>query len=234
MSAELNTGRTPRAPKHQQLPEEVAAYVRELIMSGDVRPGEFLRMDRIAEAIGVSNTPVREGLLALSSQGFVRQIPRRGFVVESFTREDIRDLFWAQSILAGKLAGRAAKRIGPDQLARLDRMMEEYDVAVSRGDMEALDVLGHAFHREINLAADSVRLAMLLGSVVRTLPQHFYSTIDGWVGASHTEHPEIVDALRKKNSSLARRLMERHVAEGADRLIALLEKRGLWGDVPED
>src|SRR6266849_6256300 len=107
MAVDSVTGISQRRPRRRQLPEEVAAYVRELIMSGVVRPGEFLRMERIAEAIGVSNTPVREGLLALSNQGFVRQIPRRGFVVAPFTKQDIRDLFWAQSVLAGDLAARA-------------------------------------------------------------------------------------------------------------------------------
>src|SRR5262245_23408257 len=74
------------------LPEEVAAYVRELILSGEVRPGDFLRLEPIAEAVGVSNTPVREGLLSLRSEGFVKLVPRRGFMVESFTPEDVYDI----------------------------------------------------------------------------------------------------------------------------------------------
>ena len=45
----------------QGLPDDVAAYVRELILSGEVRPGEFLRLEPIAEAVGVSNTPVQIG-----------------------------------------------------------------------------------------------------------------------------------------------------------------------------
>ena len=71
--------------KRPQLPAEVATYVRGLIISGTVQPGEFLRMEPIAEAVGVSNTPVREGLLALQSEGFVRLVPRRGFVVAPFS-----------------------------------------------------------------------------------------------------------------------------------------------------
>jgi DNA-binding transcriptional MocR family regulator len=66
-----------RLARRQQLPEEVAGYVRELIITGAVRPGEFLRMERIAEAVGVSNTPVREGLLILRSEGLVELVPRR-------------------------------------------------------------------------------------------------------------------------------------------------------------
>ena len=84
-----------RVSRRRQLPEQVAGYVRELIISGVVRPGEFLRVERIAEEMGVSNTPVREGLLALRSEGFVQFVPRRGFVVAPFTRDDVQDLFWA-------------------------------------------------------------------------------------------------------------------------------------------
>jgi DNA-binding GntR family transcriptional regulator len=228
MSADSFSGAPVAGLTRQQLPEEVAAYVRELIMTGAVRPGEFLRMERIAEAIGVSNTPVREGLLALSNQGFVRQIPRRGFVVAPFTQQDIRDLFWAQSILAGELAARAAKKITSEQLARLEQIEKEHDIAAKKKDVQALDKLGHAFHREINLAADSMRLSMLLAAVVKNLPQHFYSTIDGMVEASHKDHPLIIDALRKRHSSKAKRLMESHLYQGADRVIASLDKRGLW------
>jgi len=69
---------------------------------------------------------------------------------------------------------------------------------------------------------------MLLGSVVRTLPLQFYSTIEGWVDASHHEHPEIIAAFRRRDVKQSRTLMERHISEGAERLIEGLEKRGLW------
>jgi DNA-binding GntR family transcriptional regulator len=233
MSADSLSEYLGRGSKRQQLPEEVAAYVRELIFSGAVRPGEFLRMERIAEALGVSNTPVREGLLALTNQGFVVQIPRRGFVVAPFTQQDIRDLFWAQGVLAGELGARAAKKITPAQLAFLEDIVKAYDKAIAADDQATLVSLGHAFHREINLAADSIRLAMLLGSVVRTLPMQFYSTIEGGVEASHGEHPEIIMALRRRDARKTKRLMERHISFLADRLIDSLEKRGLWGGRPE-
>ncbi len=55
----------------RQLPEEVASYVRELILSGQVKTGQFLRLEPIAEALGVSNTPVREGLLSLRAEGLI-------------------------------------------------------------------------------------------------------------------------------------------------------------------
>jgi DNA-binding GntR family transcriptional regulator len=214
--------------RRQQLPEEVAGYVRELILSGEVRPGEFLRMEPIAEAVGVSNTPVREGLLALSNEGFVQLVPRRGFVVSPVSQQDIRDLFWTQAQLAAELAARAAKKITPAQIARLEEIDAEFQKAAEAGSQGALGDLGHRFHREINLAADSRRLTLLLSTVVRHLPNRFYASIESQVAATHSDHPELIEALRSKNSRSARALTEKHILAGADGVIHMLEERGLW------
>ncbi|KAA9163334.1 GntR family transcriptional regulator [Amycolatopsis acidicola] len=211
-----------------QLPEEVAAHAREMIVSGEVRPGDYLRVDALRDALGVSNTPVREGLFILQSEGFVRLVPRRGFVVESFTREDLRDLFWAQSQLAGELAARAAKRITPEQLARLEANLGQYEKAYASADGEALSHLGHLFHREVNLAADSRRLTLLLGSIVKQLPNRFYTAITGHVEGTREAHPLLLRALRSRQPQKARKLMTEHLLEGADQLIESLERRGVW------
>jgi DNA-binding GntR family transcriptional regulator len=223
-----------RVSRRQQLPEEVASYVRELIISGAVKPGEFLRMERIAEQVGVSNTPVREGLLALKSEGFVQLVPRRGFVVAPFTQQDVRDLFWAQAQLAKELAARAAKKITPEQVARLEANLGEFQQAVAAGDTERIADLGYSFHRQINLAADSHRLALLLGSVVNHLPNRFYASIEEQVSATGDEHPLLVEAMRQHDVRKARSLMERHIMASADHLIDILTERGLWDSQQTD
>lgn len=212
----------------RSLPEEVATYVRELILSGQLRPGEFLRLEPIAEAVGVSNTPVREGLLALRSEGFVQLVPRRGFMVESLSPRDVRDLFWAQAKLSGELAARAAKSFTPEQVDELDKLREIYDAAVESGDQDRIADAGHAFHRYINQVADSARLAGILGTIVQHLPNRFYATVEGHVENTRDDHTKIVEAMRKKNSRAARKLVEEHILELADHLVDLLGKRGLW------
>jgi DNA-binding GntR family transcriptional regulator len=214
----------------QQLPEEVATYVRGLIISGAVKPGEFLRMEPIAEAVGVSNTPVREGLLALRSEGFVQMVPRRGFVVAPFTRQDVRDLFWAQAKLAGELAARAAEKITPDQLDRLVAVHKQHEQALANAEMSRYSDLGHEFHREINRAADSHRLALLLNSIVKQLPSTFAVGIERQVAATGNKHRRLVTALRKHDAERARSIMEEHVLDGADYLLETLEQRGVFDE----
>ena len=227
MSTELPSARA----KHKQLPDAVAGFVREQIMSGHLKPGQFLRMERIAEQVGVSVTPVREGLLRLTNEGFVTAVPRRGFVVAEFTRQDVRDLFWAQSKLAGELAARAAQRITDERLRELAAVMESCDAAVAADDREAIGELGHQFHRLINLTAESDRLARLLASIVNHLPNSFYASIETRVRTVTPDHRDLLDALQAHDADRAREITERHIVDSADYVVDMLEQRGLWAEV---
>ena len=231
---DLGAIRTDRNLLRQQLSEEVASYVREKIILGEIRPGSFLRLEPIAEAVGVSNTPVREGLLMLRGEGFLRLVPRRGFLVVPFKPQDIRDIFWAQAELASELCARAAKAITPAQIVNLERNIEAHHKAISEGDEEATAFLGFAFHREINRAADSHRLAFFLDSIARQLPNKFYASIEGELALLEEEHPLLIEALRKHNVRQARSIMERHMLERGEHLIQMLEERGVWDQMEED
>ena len=106
---ELPPGRAP------QLPDRIALVLRDRILSGELRPGTFLRMDRIAADLGVSHTPVREALQSLRAEDMVHAVPRRGFVVAELTRDDVADLFEVQADLTavapGPLESTLARRL---------------------------------------------------------------------------------------------------------------------------
>jgi DNA-binding GntR family transcriptional regulator len=213
-----------------QLRDEVAAYVRELITSDQVRPSEFLRIEPIAEALGVSQTPVREGLLSLQSEGIVKLLPRRGFIVAPITPQDIADLFWAQAVIAGELAARAAVNITEDELRRLSANVAQYDNALTAGDREPTPELGFDFHRELNRAARSHRLALLLDAVTANLPSRIYAA--GNPKQTGHDHPQLLKALRRHDGDLARELMTKHISAQGDQLITFMRERGFWD--PED
>jgi DNA-binding GntR family transcriptional regulator len=212
----------------QQLSRSVATHLRELIISGRLPPGGFLRIDAIAKELGISSTPVREGLLLLQSETFVRLIPRYGFVVNSFTKQDLHDLFWAQATVCAELAARATSHMSPADLSRLQEIHEAHEKSVRDGDQDLAANLGHQFHRTINLAAQSPRLALFLGSLTRQLPNRFYASIEGQLDGAIAYHPIIMNALRNKDAEAARSLMSRHVMSGADYLIAMLERQEFW------
>ncbi|MCX5442701.1 FCD domain-containing protein [Streptomyces sp. NBC_00056] len=86
------------------------------------------------------------------------------------------------------LAARAAAKVAPDEIAQLEVILDEHQNAIAADDSERVADLGHAFHHAINQAADSHRLALLLKSVVKNLPNRFYATIEGRVSATRTKH----------------------------------------------
>lgn len=212
-----------------QLSESVATHLREQILSGKLVKGEFLRIDAIAKALNVSTTPVREGLLLLQSESFVRLMPRRGFVVNSFSKGDLMDLFWAQATIGAELAARAARDMSKEDFARLQELHQQHEHAVAVKDDAAAARLGHQFHRTINLAAESPRLALLLGSLTKQLPNRFYTSIEGQLQGAVEYHPMIINAIRVHDAESVRSLMHRHILSGAEHLIEMLERQGVWG-----
>jgi DNA-binding GntR family transcriptional regulator len=203
----------------RQLSDEVASHVRELIMSGHLRPGEFIRQERIAEELDLSATPVREGLLALRGEGFVMLKPRRGFVVAPLSAADVKDLFTAQALLAGELVARAALRIDAADLIELESVHKTLRKAASAGDGDLVEQLNHEFHRKINLVADSPRLAWMLSISTKFAPRRFFATIPGWSKASAQDHAAIIKALVAGDGDEARHAMMRHM-ENAGELLA--------------
>lgn len=212
-----------------QLSDEAASYVRGLIMTGQVRAGEYLRLDRLAEELGISATPIREALLALRGEGFVQLVPRRGFVVMELSRQDVEDVFFVQATLAGELTARAAERMTPDEFAEIERLQVHLETVVDRkGDSEEIELANHAFHKAINLAARSSKLAWFLHSAARYAPRVFYPTIQGWREASVEDHRLILAALRDGGSEASRAAMNEHMLHAGDLLIAHLQEIRDW------
>ncbi|EQD82753.1 GntR family transcriptional regulator [Saccharopolyspora erythraea D] len=216
----------PGAGRRAQLPEEVAAWIRERILTGRLRGGAHLHLERLADELGVSVTPVREALLALRGEGFVELQPRRGFTVVPLTRRDVEDTHRLQATLAGELAARAARDIGPQQLARLEALYAEMESAGRCGG--EIDELALLFHHELNSVADSGKLAWFLGIALRYTPRRFTSGVPGWRDMAVADHREILVALRNHDPYGARAAMHKHVTHTGRLLTHHLEQSGMW------
>ncbi|UQS25107.1 GntR family transcriptional regulator [Amycolatopsis thermalba] len=228
MGAAQGRGSSPRRTSFgdkQQLSEKVAAYIREGIMVGQFRAGEYIRTERLAEELGVSPTPVREALMLLGSEGSVRWEPRRGYRVVPLTTRDVSDLFRVQAFIAGELAARAATELRDDELDLLEETQAKLEQAERDGDFELVETLNYRIHRTINKASDSARLAVLLGVTVNYVPLGYYASIEGWSSASAHDHSAIFQALRARDPEGARRAMSAHIEHVGGQLVDHLRRR---------
>jgi DNA-binding GntR family transcriptional regulator len=217
----------PEFAARPQLSEDVARYVRKRIFDGTFGPGEYLRLDRLAADLGISVTPVREALLTLRSEGLLTQQPRRGFIVQPVTRRDIADVSNVQAYIGGELAARAAENISDEQLAALRAIQRELEEAHARKDHERAVRLNHEFHRAINVAADSPKLAQFMSAITRYAPESVFPTIAGWPEQSMEDHRRVVAAIGRRDPKKARAAMCEHLTVGVEPLIEHLVGLGV-------
>ncbi|MGH3318573.1 MAG: GntR family transcriptional regulator [Streptosporangiaceae bacterium] len=210
-----------------QLSDEAASYIRDMIMSGQLPSGTFIRLDHMADMLEMSVTPVREALVLLRGEGFVQLEPRRGFVVAPLSKADVVDLFWVQSEIAGELAARAAAHITDAEVGELRTLQTQLEAASERDGAADIEQLNFLIHRRINLLAHSPKLAWLLRVATRYAPRRFWGTIHGWVEASVADHAAILDGLEARDPEHVRKAMREHIMHAGTLLVAHLEKEVL-------
>src|ERR671925_421498 len=104
------------------LKEDIFDVLHEKIISGVYKPGDWLRQDDIATQLGVSMTPVREGLDLLVSAGLAERVPYRGVRVREMSIKDVVEAYGLRLILEAMIAREAAKNVTPEQVAGVGRV----------------------------------------------------------------------------------------------------------------
>jgi DNA-binding GntR family transcriptional regulator len=217
----------PEFAARPQLAEDIARFVRRRIFDGVYPAGKYIRLEQLADELGISVTPVREALFGLRAEGLLNLLPRRGFVVLPITKRDIADVSDVQAHIGGELASRAAERITDEELHELSRIQDELEVAYGENDHEAAVRLNHAFHRGVNVAAGSPKLAQLMGQITRFALESVYPTVKGWPAHSMRDHRVVLDALKDRDGDAARAAMAEHLCAAAGPLIEHLTRRGV-------
>ncbi len=205
----------------------MAKQVRDLILTGEVRGGERLRTEHLADRLGVSATPVREALMALAGEGMVDFRPGRGFRVVPVTRRDVVDVYAMQAYVSGELAARAADRLADADLGRIDDLQREIEKTVADGDLQATERADFALHRMVNRAAAAPKLTWMLSLTLRYVPFSAYADIPGWPLLARDDHDRILSALADNEPDVAREAMAAHIREAGDLLVDFLAAQGV-------
>ena len=189
---------------HRTLREAVVDELRGMITRGDLKPGDRLVEDRLAEQLGVSRNPVREAIRALESTGLVEVRPRKGAYVSSFDLEDIRKLLQLRALLEAYAAELAAGQDDAEGLARLTAVLESGRRATASDDL----VTAAECHREFHVAIEEMAGNPYLGHAVAPLRHQtelVFSVLSSHrEGMSWEEHQRIRDAIANGDVAGAR------------------------------
>lgn len=220
-------------PVRGNLKQEVAQHVRDLILSGELRPGHRIDQDAIAEELGVSRLPVREALITLETEGLVEGIARRGMYVAQLERDDIRDHYEMYGMLSGIAASRLAGSPDPDVLEQLEGVQREMRATE---DPHEHDRLNFDFHQLINRAGASRRLRSVLRMLSQNMPSAFFAQPVEWEWKERAiaEHDEIISALHAGDATAAFDKLTGHFRHTGEQAVRVLERQGFWDPAAND
>jgi DNA-binding GntR family transcriptional regulator len=200
--------------------------VRERIVRGLYPAATRITEQEVAEAAGVSRTPVREALRKLHAEGLLEFIPHQGAIVTEWTSEDRDEIFELRALLESYGAARAARRVteaGINELRMLAEDQYHETLSKTEGYLERIGNLNSQFHRRINEFAASPRLTNALSSLIEAplMMKTFQTYQDEDLIRSASHHLEIVRALEARDGEWSAALMRSHIlgARGALRLL---------------
>ncbi|MCL6577495.1 GntR family transcriptional regulator [Kyrpidia sp.] len=198
----------------QTISETVHKRLRELILSGHFKPGQWLRERELLQILGVSRTPVREALRRLEQERLLESIPHRGFRVPIPTEKEIESFYELRAELEGIAAALAAKRITTEQIDTLEEILE----AATRylRNHQSLEVIreNNRFHETVALASGNPVLLQFLQQLLDGINLYrvfSWSSNKERPPVTLNQHREILEAIRKGDSDLARRRAAEHV-----------------------
>lgn len=221
------------AIKRESTAAQVARALRELILTGEFRPGMRLAEAPLVESLGVARGTLREALATLAAEGIVKQEVQRGAVVNIPTADDLEDISGARRLL--EMAGIEASLEG--ETAHFERLVyaleamraatRELETANSdRADWFELAAADIEFHlglvaflnnRQLSRFAELMyrQLRVLMGLIQHEFHAEPSTVLD--------DHESIYVTLRDKDLAAAEDVLDRHLAEASAQLLYLLQ-----------
>lgn len=219
------------AHSHKQLRNIVAEQMRAAILNGHYKPGEWLRQERLAQDLGVSQMPVREALKELAAEGLIEHVPYRGARVIVFSIDDILDLYSHRAFLESRAAYIAAEIITSEELIDLKNLQAEVE---RHGEPESVlkyRELNRKLHQNIYVASRRVYLIRTLNQMWATFPTMLIGNFAATAAqplperdsVDVAEHRNIISALEAHDALAAEQSMRKHILVTAEHLVSFLK-----------
>ena len=221
--------------------------LRELILRGDVMPGERLLETTLVELLNVSRTPIRAALARLAEEGLLEHTNGGGYAVREFSGRDIQDAIELRGTLEGVAARFAAERgANPLAIAKLHECLAKIDTLLENKNLSDEEIehyleLNAAFHQQLISLADSFPVEHMLERIV-ALP---FASPNAFVMAqtqlahswrvffvAQEQHRSIVEAIENREGGRAEALAREHSRLSLQTLRVALQSKPVMSQIP--
>jgi DNA-binding GntR family transcriptional regulator len=196
--------------------ERVYAHVKDAVLDRRYEGGVLLTEGELAEAVGVSRTPVREALLRLEVEGLLRLYPKKGALVLPVSAQEITDVVETRLLVEQHAVRKSAQQpVDQGLIVRLEELLDEQRAHAAVGDLTAFAVSDRCFHAAVVKNTGNEILSRLYDQLrdrqLRMGVAMMHAQPDR-IAKNITEHAEIMEAVRAGDAEAAAQAVGRHVS----------------------
>jgi DNA-binding GntR family transcriptional regulator len=203
----------------EDLGRKVYKVLKSMIINGDLRSGQKLVQEELAEQLGVSRTPLLFAISKLEQENLVETLPRRGAYVRRYSQRELIDIFDIRCRLEPLAARDAAMNATAEEVEGLARLLEAFDAATRGGDPLAVKRTDYEFHMELLRCCGNRFLPDMLATFHIIIISNTKSLLKP-VERSTRDHHRLLKALRARDPDAAEKAMFVHVNESRANLMA--------------
>jgi DNA-binding GntR family transcriptional regulator len=208
--------------KHQSLDSIIYNRLKSMIIERKLMPGEKIYQDKLAHEFDVSRTPLVSALKKLEHEKLITAMPRRGFYVRLFSKQEMIHIFELREVLEGLAARKVAMGISDSQINRLTRFFSGFQASADDIDLKKYREEDRRFHSFIIEVSGGDILSSILETFnILTLGYQFIEQ-EGLVRPPNEtihEHKAIIDAIGKRDPINAEELVRLHLRNSKEKLL---------------
>lgn len=206
-----------------RIADDIYQVLRHNILQQKLKAGQRLQVDKLAEQLDVSRTPVREALNLLAAEELVKIVPRSGTYVADPSAEDIEEIFDLRVALEGLAAEQLAALSPPKEDLQELRELLDWDSESEEDTTIQHAEANRAFHERLVEMSGNKKLAQIYRRLnAHTMVALIHYSAPEWHerwDLEQTEHEAILAALEQGNPAEARKAMEHHIRRSKESLM---------------
>ena len=213
------------AVEYKTRTQVVVEEIRKQILTGQIKAGEPLRQAALAEELNVSRIPVREALLQLEAEGLVEFEAHKGATATRLSADQVTELFELRALLECDLLRRAIPLMTDEVLKAADQVRQNMTAAFEKNDQISMwSELNTEFHLTLYRPAGRHKTLELVHNLMINSDRYirFHLLLAGGVAKADPEHHALLQLCQAKDSEAACQLLQKHILEAADEIIAVL------------
>ena len=194
-------------------------------MTRELKPGERVRQEELAERLNVSRVPVREALKVLEAEGQVTYQAHRGYTVVALSLEELEEIYLARRLLETQMTRGAVPRISAELIQHLEELAIKMDEAAKAGDVAGYAEANWNFHFSLFERAELQKIYRIVEVLWRMSEAYRVAIFDAdWLKRAGRDHQTILEACRVRDIAGAVAAQNEHRFNALKSITALLKE----------